>query len=124
VSEHGTDGAKAYEERDVALRPIVLAALVLLVLVVGTFGLMWALDRGLVTREAGRSRPASPLAEAYGRQEPPAPRLQVEPRRDLAELRAREQAQLDHYGWIDRPSGRVHIPVARAMDLLVAEGRP
>ena len=120
---HGTGGTKPYEERDVSLRPIGLGALVLLVLVVGTFGLMRALDRGLETREAGRSRPANPLAETYGRQEPPMPRLQTQPRRDLATLRAREQAQLDQYGWSDRPSGRVHIPVARALDLMVAEER-
>jgi hypothetical protein len=115
--------AKAYEERDVTLRPIGIVAVALVVLVIATFGLMRVLDLGLDTREAARSRPASPLAETYGRQEPPSPRLQTDPRRDLAALHAREDAQLKHYGWIDRPSGRVRVPVERAMELLVAEGR-
>jgi hypothetical protein len=116
-------GNRGYEERDVVLRPIVLGGLALAAVIVGTFVLMRALDRGLVARETERSAPASPLAESYGRQTPPAPQLQENPRRDLAELRAREQALLDGYGWIDRPAGRVRIPVSRAMELLVAEGR-
>jgi hypothetical protein len=116
-------GNRGYEERDVVLRPIVLGGLALAAVIVGTFVLMRALDRGLVARETERSAPASPLAESYGRQTPPAPQLQENPRRDLAELRAREQALLDGYGWIDRPAGRVRVPVSRAMELLVAEGR-
>jgi hypothetical protein len=31
---------------------------------------------------------------------------------------------LDGYGWVDRAAGTVHIPIARAMDLVVAEARP
>jgi hypothetical protein len=116
-------GNRGYEERDVVLRPIVLGGLALAAVIVGTFVLMRTLDRGLVARETERSAPASPLAESYGRQTPPAPQLQENPRRDLAELRAREQALLDAYGWIDRPAGRVRIPVSRAMELLAAEGR-
>ncbi|HXJ35173.1 MAG TPA: hypothetical protein VMS22_14165 [Candidatus Eisenbacteria bacterium] len=113
-----------YEERDVSFRPVVAAAFALLAVIVGTFVLMWVLNRGLVARETEESPPASPLAASYGRQEPPAPRLQDNPRRDLAELRARDQKLLDTYGWIDRDEGRVRIPVARAMELMLAEGKP
>jgi hypothetical protein len=112
---------KPYEERDVAMRPIVLAAIGLGVLAVGTSLLMQVVDRRLVARETSRSAAASPLAATYGREAPPAPRLQDDPRRDLADLRAREQSLLDSYGWIDRGAGRVRIPVARAAELLAAE---
>ena len=111
------DGTKAYEERDVALRPIVVTALVLLAVILATFGIVRLLDTTLETREAARSAPASPLADTYGLQEPPSPRLQHDPRGDLARLRAREDALLD-YGWVDRSAGRVRIPVERAMALL------
>lgn len=114
-------GTKPYEERDVAFRPLVVAAGFFLLLVVLSVVLMWALDRTLIARETARSAPASPLADRYGRQEPPAPRLQADPRRDLATLRAREDALLEGYGWIDRGAGRVRIPAARALELLVAE---
>lgn len=118
-----TPGLGRYEQRDVAFRPLVVAAIALAALVVATFGLMRVLDRALVARQARLSPPPSPLAATYGLQEPPAPRLQVDPRRDLLELRAREQAQLEGYGWVDRPAGRVRIPVARAAELLAQESR-
>ena len=113
---------KPYEERDVALRPIVVSAIILLAVLVGTFAMLRLLDAGLRGREAARSAPASPLAGSYARQEPPAPRLQESPRGDLAALRAREAALLEGYGWVDRRNGRVRIPVERAMALLLAEG--
>jgi hypothetical protein len=58
------------------------------------------------------------------RQMPPAPRLQVAPRADLAALRSAETRQLNSYGWIDRDRGIAHIPIHRAMELLVQRGLP
>ena len=110
-------GTKPYEERDVALRPIVATAIALSLVVVATFAIVRVLDTTLRTREAARSEPASPLA-GYAPQEPPVPRLQRDPRGDLAALRAREDHMLGSYAWVDRPAGRVRIPVERAMALL------
>ena len=56
--------------------------------------------------------------------EPPAPVLQVDPQRDLAEFRAKEEARLQSYGWIDRGKGIVHIPVRQAMQEIAAQGIP
>jgi hypothetical protein len=122
VSGPPPEGSTRYEERDVAMRPIVVAAIALLIVIVGSFALMRVLDLELRGRASDRGATPSPFAETYGRREPPAPRLQDDPRRDLAVLRAREQAVLDGYGWIDRGSGRVHIPVAQAMARVLAEG--
>jgi hypothetical protein len=113
----------AYEVRDVAFRPVLLAGAAIVALIVGSFVLMYVLDRTLVAREIAASPPASPLARSYGRQEPPAPRLQDAPLRELAELRERERAVLEGWAWVDPAAGRVRIPVERAMELLVAEGR-
>jgi hypothetical protein len=66
--------------------------------------------------------PASPLAATYGRTEPPAPRLQVDPALDIFEHRKIEQQVLTSYGWVDQKSGVVRIPVERAMGLLVERG--
>ena len=117
------EGTKPYEVRDVAFRPIAIAAAGLVLLAVVTIGLMFGVDRLLSARAAEESAPASPLAATYGQQAPPAPRLQNDPRRDLEALRARETAQLETYGWVDRAAGRVRIPVDRAMALLAEEGR-
>jgi hypothetical protein len=56
--------------------------------------------------------------------EPPAPVLQVDPRGDLAEFRAKEEARLSSYGWVDRGKGIVHIPIDRAMQEIAAKGIP
>ncbi|MBN8728724.1 MAG: hypothetical protein J0H15_13620 [Xanthomonadales bacterium] len=50
--------------------------------------------------------------------EPPAPRLQPAPLADLAALRAREEAQLEGYGWIDQDRGIARIPIQRAMSII------
>jgi len=55
---------------------------------------------------------------------PSFPRLQVSPPVDLEAFRAREEVELNSYGWIDRASGIVHIPIEQAMDLLVQKGLP
>jgi hypothetical protein len=44
-------------------------------------------------------------------------------RRALDERRT-EHAQLDHYGWVDRASGKVHIPIAEAMKKVAANPQP
>jgi hypothetical protein len=40
---------------------------------------------------------------------------------DLKALRAREDADLNSYRYIDRAAGTVRIPIGRAMELLVEE---
>ena len=105
-----------HETRDIRARPIVLAGMAVLGLVLVTSGGLRLLVAYYARREAGASAP-NPLA-AYGPQEPPAPRLQTDPRRDLEALRAAEDAQLHDYGWVDRAAGRVRIPIERAMVLL------
>src|SRR5262249_49918169 len=42
----------------------------------------------------------------------------------LKQLRATEDALLDNYGWVDRKNGIVHIPISRAMDLILQRGLP
>jgi hypothetical protein len=52
------------------------------------------------------------------------PRLQVSPRLDLSEFRAREDQQLTNYGWVDRSAGIVRVPIERAMELVLQKGLP
>jgi len=47
------------------------------------------------------------------------PRLQISPPLDLKAFLAREGSDLNSYGWINRTAGLVHIPIERAIDLLV-----
>jgi hypothetical protein len=54
----------------------------------------------------------------------PFPRLQVSPPEDLETFRQREELELNNYGWVNKTSGLVRIPIERAMDLVLKEGLP
>lgn len=77
----------------------------------------------LAHHRAAVSPPPLP-AELHGNPIPPQPRLQQSPRQDLKAMRAREDWELNHYFWVDKPKGTVAIPIERAMDILAARGIP
>ncbi len=55
----------------------------------------------------------------------PTPRLQTDDgNQEIAEMHAREDLLLNYYSWIDRPSGKVRIPISRAMQLIAQHGLP
>src|SRR5579864_6783865 len=73
-----------------------------------------------------KARPAGPGEAPFAIQRvlPPEPRLQPTPRRDLAAYLGEQKKELDTYEWLDRQNGVVHIPITRAMQLLLKEGLP
>ena len=116
--------APRHEQSDVNVSAIVVFVIVLVVVGVLIQGAVWALYRSF---ERTASRPAEveyPLAEGAMRRLPPEPRLQVNPRGDLANLRRAEDQVLDSYGWVDRNAGIVRIPIEQAMKLMVERGVP
>jgi hypothetical protein len=56
--------------------------------------------------------------------EPPTPRLQTQPFKDLYLLREHETEQLTGYGWVDKGAGVVRLPIDRAMERLLEQGLP
>jgi hypothetical protein len=56
--------------------------------------------------------------------EPPQPRLQTQPFRDIYLLRQHEAEQLASYGWVDKATGVTRLPIDRAMDLTVERSTP
>jgi hypothetical protein len=70
-------------------------------------------DRAAIA-EAGLERPQDTL--------PPAPRLQIHAVASWNAFRAAETARLSSYGWMDRSTGAVHVPVERAMELVLERG--
>ncbi len=71
-------------------------------------------DRWRPVQTANRAQPVRPAF----------PRLQVSPPLDLQTFRAREDAELQSYGWINQTSGIVRIPIDRAMDSVLQQGLP
>jgi len=127
VEQAGTpvhDRGPGFEERDVKFRNVIGAAVGGTIVTLIFVALMWWLYWHLADREAALSPPASPLASEYGRKEPPAPRLQTDPRKDLQALHDHERELLTTYAWVDRDEGVIRIPVERAIALLAERGLP
>jgi hypothetical protein len=118
------DPTLGHEERDVAVRPIAWTLVGLIGIVLTVFVFIQVLLNVLAGVQSRRSAAPSPLAGAYGMKEPPAPRLQTDPVDDLRALRARDQALLSGYAWVDRDAGVVRIPIERAKDVLAQRGLP
>jgi hypothetical protein len=113
-----------HERSDVNRGGVVRFAIALLVIGGVIHLLVWGV-LAYYRREA--ARPAAvefPLATSALRRLPPEPRLQTDPREDLANLRQAEDQVLNSYGWIDRSAGVVRIPIDEAMKLTVERGLP
>ena len=116
--------ASHHETTDVDIRGILLFGAALLVTSVFIYFGVWVLFRYFEAREARRVAPEYPLAAGREARVPPEPRLQTNPREDLRELRAQEDQILRSYGWIDRTTGVVRIPIEEAMKITVQRGLP
>ena len=104
-----------YERSDVQIRLIrwlagSLAAFILIV----PLALPWMFPQSM-TRTTPASRPALTSN---------APPLEVNPRDSLERLQQGNAQFASGYGWVDRERGTVHIPVDRAIDLLLHKGLP
>ena len=112
-----TKGKEGHEGKDAdVLGVVMVAALVLLLL-----ALSFLAARGMLRYAQKRSGPAR---KAIKLADFPAPRLQPHPADDYqAFLKAREH-ELHSYGWVDRKTGAVRIPIERAMQLVVERGLP
>jgi hypothetical protein len=111
-------------DREIGVGGIVRFLIGLTVLSIVTAIAMYGLYKFLQARETARDRPASPLVDRSVPRMPPEPRLQTSPERELATMRAEQQALLESYGWVDESAGVARIPITAAMDLLLARGLP
>ena len=55
---------------------------------------------------------------------PPEPHLQTNELSDLSEKLEDERYLLNHYGWVNHQQGIAHIPIERAMALVLEKGLP
>ena len=113
-----------HEDSDVNTGAIFKIATSLIILAAAIHVLVWFVFAYFNGREATNLRAQYPLAAGQELRLPPAPRLQVTPRQDLRDLRAREDQALNSYQWVDRSAGIVRIPIAEAMRLTVERGLP
>jgi hypothetical protein len=99
------------ESPEVATRPVLLAALGVLLLVFGTVGILAA----IYYREVPVQR--LPTPEKF-----PPPRVETKEREERLRIEAEQARRLAGYHWVDRKQGLAQIPIERAMQLLAGEG--
>ena len=114
----------AHEESDVNIRAIFGFGAGLIAVAIVVHVAILLLFNFFDSRASQQAAAAYPLATQQGERLPPEPRLQTEPREDLAALRTREDETLSSYGWVDRNAGVVRIPIDRAMELTLQRGLP
>jgi hypothetical protein len=113
-----------HETSDVSIRPIVKFGIGLGVATALISGALWGLFRLYDREERMQDRPLPPMVAASLARTPPEPRLEPDPLAPRRRIRAGEDAVLTTYGWVDRRTGVVRIPIDRAMELLVQRGLP
>ncbi len=139
------DRSKGYEASDVRVSGVVvfLVALSIFAVVTGllAYGVGKVLDARMNKEDGPTSRWARPvnvrplgnmpsnpeMQSKLGEMTEhfPTPRLQTDDgNQDVADLHAREDLLLDNYSWVDESTGKVRIPIERAMELIAQRGLP
>jgi hypothetical protein len=113
-----------HQTDDVSTRAVVRFGVGLAVATVVISLAMWGLFRFFAARQEKRDEPVPPMVAANLRRTPSGPRLEPNPLAPRRAARAREDAVLESYGWVDRNAGIARIPIDRAMELLVEKGLP
>ena len=108
----------AHEHSDISIRAIAWFLGMLVVIVLLTDVAILGLFKGLDKLEQSNDEFVTPLAAPPG-QLPAEPRLQTTPWHDLREFREEEMKRIHGYGWVDERQGIGHVPIERAMELLL-----
>lgn len=117
------DNGLGYEPRDANIRGLLQFGFWMAVVLAVTLFAM----RGLfsfIKKVEPLGSTTSPLVQEGQRELPPSPRLQVHPHDELVDYCAAQQRGVNSYGWVNQETGVVHIPVERAMDLILSKGLP
>jgi hypothetical protein len=110
-----------HEVSDARSQPIIWGV----VIVAGVLILSFVLMAGFLAITAGSITDTSNALldnEVTQLQLPPAPRLEQNPRIEGDRIIAEATERLESYGWVNERAGRAHIPIERAMELLLEHG--
>lgn len=114
-----------HEEDAIDFAGILKVGAGLVVVTVFSYLVVWGVYGILQSRTADQTAERRyPLSVAVADRLPPDPRLQTNPKKDLADLRAYEADTLAHYAWVDKNNGVARIPIENAMKLVLERGLP
>ena len=113
-----------HEESDVNVAAILRYGLGLFAVAVVVHIFLWWL-LGAYERQNERAQTqVFPMAAGQQNRLPPTPRLQENPQQELQQLREKQKALLEGYGWVNKEAGIARIPIEEAMKLVVERGLP
>jgi hypothetical protein len=125
MTEHKQQERGAYEKTDALFGPTLRAGLYILGTMFLVAAIVVPLYRFFLREETASQRPTtSELRDRASAEEPTGPRLVVSEPRALAAFRAREDALLSSYGWVEKDRGIARIPIDEAMSIVAARGLP
>ena len=118
------DASVHHEDTDIDIKAMVIAAVALAIMTafcyVTVYAAMGIFGRREDALSAVKSYPMAPTGADAPL--PPLPRLQTDPKKEMRDLRAEEQAVLESYRWVDRNAGVVRIPIEDAIRLALQRG--
>jgi hypothetical protein len=123
ATEPRSEGVAAQPDR-VSTR--VVAGLAVLLIAASAFAMIFVIGLFRTLEKKAEKQDAASLAAAGSERRPeslpPLPRLQIQPVRHWRDFRDAERERLGTYGWMDRSTGVLHIPIDRAIDLVLERG--
>jgi hypothetical protein len=118
------DRGDGYEKRDASIKGLIQFAFWMAVVIAVTMIAM-RFAYGLFKKFEPLGAQVSPLVtENQPPPTPPSPVLQVQPHQELVDYCTAQQKDVTSYGWVNQQAGVVHIPIDRAMDLVLTRGLP
>src|ERR1700678_3263319 len=99
-----------HETQDANIRGILFTGVALVVMAGFVIILVYGIFRYLADHPASTA-PYNPMAETERQQFPPEPRLEDHPTIELKDLFSEEDQILTTYGWMDKKTGVVRIPI-------------
>jgi hypothetical protein len=124
AQEYRPEPGARHEMRDISTRVVTVSAAALIVGAIVVHLVVWLLFLFYGQRQEAAYPRQYPMAQVGNPAAPPNPRLQTKPREDLKKMRAEEEQHLNSYGWVDAGRGTLHIPIDRAMQILLEQGLP
>lgn len=114
-----------HEVGEIQQRPVLISIIGLAVLSAATFAFIVFFFNLLDDQAKKASPPVNPMAQQAGLDRlPPEPRLQVDPWKDWNDFKMAQDRIVGSYGWVNRDSQTVHVPIDRAIDMVLEKGLP
>ncbi len=139
IINHGHSGHDTeFEHEDLGSRGIFIFMIGLAVSIVVIYFIIVGMYRFLDRYERSQMVTASPLVTTKGTisrvvtqedmekdfKDNGAPMLETNERGQMRDFLMEQENQLNSYGWVDEKAGVAHVPIQRAMDMLVQQGVP